>query len=174
MFKTILGYDIEEGVTEEEYERWLFEVHAPDLLANPYLDRIIFNKVEGQVTSASGGTADIPPGQSFYRIAEMHFADEAAYRAYREWFTEHGIRLDQVTGSIVGPMLFWALYAFLDSFLRELVADEPLRIGDKTIISTVQVGPVVFMFMGLLLVLLMTFRPQGIFGNRKEMAFDGR
>jgi len=95
MFKTILGYDIEDGVTEEEYERWLFEVHAPDLLANPHLDRIIFNKVEGDVTSASGGTADIPQGQSFYRIAEMHFADEAAYRAYREWFTDHPIPLER-------------------------------------------------------------------------------
>jgi neutral amino acid transport system permease protein len=80
----------------------------------------------------------------------------------------------RVTGSIVGPMLFWALYAFLDSFLRELLSDQPLRIGGATIISTVQVGPVVFMIMGLLLVLLMTFRPQGLFGNRKEMAFDGR
>ena len=95
MFKTILGYDIEDGVTEEEYERWLFEVHAPDLLANPHLDRIIFNKVEGRVTSASGGTADIPQGQSFYRIAEMHFADEAAYRAYREWFADHPIPLER-------------------------------------------------------------------------------
>jgi branched-chain amino acid transport system permease protein len=82
--------------------------------------------------------------------------------------------LARVTGSIVGPMLFWALYAFLDSFLRELVADKPFRIGDTTIISTVQVGPVVFMMMGLLLILLMTFRPQGLSGNRKEMAFDGR
>ena len=80
----------------------------------------------------------------------------------------------KVTGSIVGPMLFWGLYAFLDSLLREWVSDKPFRIGDTTIISTVQVGPVVFMMMGLLLVLLMTFRPQGIFGNRKEMAFDGR
>lgn len=95
MFKTILGYDIEDGVTEEEYERWLFEVHAPDLLANPHLDRIIFNKVEGQVTSASGGTADIPHGQTFYRIAEMHFADEKAYRAYREWFADHPIPLER-------------------------------------------------------------------------------
>ena len=95
MYKTILGYDIEEGVTEEEYERWLFEVHAPDLLANPYLDRIIFNKVEEKVTAASGGTAPIVSGETFYRIAEMHFADEAAYRAYREWFTDHPIPLDR-------------------------------------------------------------------------------
>jgi branched-chain amino acid transport system permease protein len=80
----------------------------------------------------------------------------------------------KVTGSIVGPMLFWALYAFLDSFLREVVGGKPVRWGGTTIIDSTQIGPIVFMFMGLLLVLLMTFRPQGIFGNRKEMAFDGR
>jgi branched-chain amino acid transport system permease protein len=80
----------------------------------------------------------------------------------------------KVTGSIVGPMLFWALYAFLDSFLREIVGDKPVRWGGTTIIDSTQIGPIVFMLMGLLLVLLMTFRPQGIFGNRKEMAFDGR
>ena len=45
MIKTILGYEIEDGVSPEEYERWLFDVHAPDLMANPYLDRIVFNKV---------------------------------------------------------------------------------------------------------------------------------
>lgn len=55
--KTILGYDIVPGVSSEEYEKWLFEVHAPDLLANPYLDRIVFNKVLRPVTQASGGTA---------------------------------------------------------------------------------------------------------------------
>ncbi|MEO7129959.1 MAG: hypothetical protein ABIZ07_01105 [Dermatophilaceae bacterium] len=91
MFKTILGYDIEEGVTEEAYETWLFEVHAADLLANPHLDRIIFNKVGERVTSTSGGTADIQGGNTFYRIAEMHFEDEAAYRAYRDWFADHPI-----------------------------------------------------------------------------------
>jgi ribonucleotide reductase alpha subunit len=95
MYKTILGYVIEDGVTEEEYERWLFEVHAPDLLANPYLDRIIFNKVHDRVTTASGGTAQIGAGEIFYRIAEMQFADEDAYRAYREWFAEHPIPVDR-------------------------------------------------------------------------------
>ena len=80
----------------------------------------------------------------------------------------------KVTGSIVGPMLFWALYAFLDSFLREIVGGKPVRWGGATIIDSTQIGPIVFMIMGLLLVLLMTFRPQGIFGNRREMAFDGR
>lgn len=86
--KTILGYEIVPGVSPEEYERWLFEVHAPDLLANPHLDRIVFNKVLRPVRRASGGTADVPEGLTFYRIAEMHYADEAAYPAYLDWFAE--------------------------------------------------------------------------------------
>lgn len=79
----------------------------------------------------------------------------------------------KVTGSIVGPMLYWGLYAFVSSFLRELIT-EPVRIGDYTIIQTVDIGPIVFMLMGALLITLMAYRPQGLFGNRKEMAFDVR
>ena len=93
--KTILGYDIAPGVSPEEYEQWLFEVHAPDLLANPHLDRIVFNKVLRPVTQASGGTADIPAGYTFYRIAEMHYADEDAYGRYLAWFEEHPLAPDR-------------------------------------------------------------------------------
>jgi hypothetical protein len=87
--KTILGYDIVPGVSADEYEKWLFEVHAPDLLSNPHLDRVVFNKVLGPVTQASGGTAAVPPGYSFYRIAEMHYADAEAYQRYVEWFAQN-------------------------------------------------------------------------------------
>ncbi len=79
----------------------------------------------------------------------------------------------KVTGSIVGPMLFWAIYSFLDNLLRELI-DKPVRIGDFTLIQSTDIGAVMYMVMGVLLVVLMVFRPQGLFGNRKEMAFDGR
>lgn len=79
----------------------------------------------------------------------------------------------KVTGSIVGPMLFWGFYAFLDSFLRELV-DKPVRIGSFTLLQSTDVGVVVFMIMGILLIVLMVYRPQGLFGNKKEMAFEGR
>lgn len=91
MIKTVLGYDIVPGVTPEEYERWLFEVHAPDLLANPHLDRIIFTKVLRPVTSTSGGAAQVGTTQTFYRIAEMHFADEAAYENYQRWWADNPI-----------------------------------------------------------------------------------
>lgn len=80
----------------------------------------------------------------------------------------------KVSGSIVGPMLFWALFSFLDTFLRELTRTGPLRIGDFTLVQSTQIGQINFMMIGLLLILLMVFRPQGLFGSKKEMAFDGR
>ncbi len=95
MIKTILGYDIEPGVSEEEYERWLFEVHAPDLMANPHLDRIVFNKVLRTVTTTSGGAAGVGTAQTFYRVAEMHFADENAYGRYLRWFDAHPIPVER-------------------------------------------------------------------------------
>ena len=90
MIKTILGYQIAPGVSEEDYERWLFEIHAPDILANPHVDRLVFNKVERTVPYATGNVA-IPRDLGFYRIAEMHFADEAAYERYLAWFADHPI-----------------------------------------------------------------------------------
>lgn len=89
--KTLVGYELVPGVSAEEYERWLFDVHAPDLLANPHLDRIVFNKVLRPVRRASGGTATVPDGVSLYRVAEMHYADEAAYARYLDWFQNHPI-----------------------------------------------------------------------------------
>ena len=91
MIKTILGYDIEPGVSEEEYEQWLFDIHVPDILANPHVDKLVFNKVTGKVPTISGGSLSIPEDLSFYRIAEMHFRDQSAYEAYRKWFAEHPI-----------------------------------------------------------------------------------
>jgi branched-chain amino acid transport system permease protein len=38
----------------------------------------------------------------------------------------------------------------------------------------IQVGAINYMLIGVGLMLLMTFRPQGLFGNRKEMALDAR
>jgi hypothetical protein len=91
MIKAILGYDVEPGMTPEEYEQWLFDVHAPDLLANPHLDRLVFNKVLQPITTTSGGAATVPGGETFYRITELHYADEEAYAAGRAWFDRNPI-----------------------------------------------------------------------------------
>ncbi len=84
--------------------------------------------------------------------------------------------LATVTGSIVGPMLFWALLAFTDVFLSE-VSDAQGRVeifGIELLKDSSARGQFRLGMVGLGLILLMVFRPQGIFGNRKEMALDGR
>jgi branched-chain amino acid transport system permease protein len=82
----------------------------------------------------------------------------------------------RVSGSIVGPMLFWAVLAFTDSVLSSAAgSDGKLKIlGVPIIRETSDVGKIHFMLVGLGLILLMVFRPQGLFGNREEMALDGR
>jgi branched-chain amino acid transport system permease protein len=80
----------------------------------------------------------------------------------------------KVSGSIVGSMLFWGIFVFSDNFLRELTKDQPLKIFGVTVMQKIQVGAINYMFIGVGLMLLMAFRPQGLFGNRKEMALDAR
>ena len=95
MIKTILGYDIAPGVTHDEYEQWLFEIHVPDIMANPYVDRLLFNKVLRPVTTTSGGTSVGENNLAFYRIAEMHFADEESYANYLDWFADHPVPIER-------------------------------------------------------------------------------
>jgi hypothetical protein len=119
MIKAMIGYDVEPGVSAADYEKWLFEVHAPDLLANPYLARLVLNKVLHPVTSTSGGLADISDALTFYRISELHFADEQAYESYRTWFIEH-------------PMLAERGPAGRTAFRFYLVAEETVLEGGST------------------------------------------
>ena len=93
--KAILGYDIIEGMSVEDYERWLWDVHYPDLLANPYLDRVVLNTVVRPVTTTSAGTAVAGDTAPFERIAELHFADREAYENYLRWFEEHPIPVER-------------------------------------------------------------------------------
>lgn len=98
MIRTVLGYDICEGMTPDEYEHWLFETHVPDILANPHVDKLTFAKVLRPVRRASDGSATTSEGESFYRIAEMEFADEDAYRRYQQWFDEHPVPAERGPG----------------------------------------------------------------------------
>lgn len=82
----------------------------------------------------------------------------------------------KVSGSIVGPMVFWMVLSFTESFLTQLTDDNGqfAVFGVEIIARSSDVGQFRLMLVGLGLMLLMIFRPQGIFGNRKEMALDGR
>jgi branched-chain amino acid transport system permease protein len=79
--------------------------------------------------------------------------------------------LGRVLGPVVGSMIFWMILAFTDNLLRQLVGEDYIP---ESIMDSVQIGQVRFLLVGLLLVLLMVFRPQGIFGDRREIAIDAR
>ncbi|MBV1892591.1 MAG: branched-chain amino acid ABC transporter permease [Ilumatobacteraceae bacterium] len=77
----------------------------------------------------------------------------------------------KVLGPVIGAAVLYAILNFSDIVLRQGV--ESNNIPDS-IMSGTQVGQVRFMLVGLGLVLLATFRPQGILGNKEEMALDDR
>jgi len=89
--KAILGYNIVEGLSIEEYDSWLWDVHYPDLLANPYIDHVELNTVIRPITTTSAGGATAATPLHFDRIAELHFADHDTYAKYLEWFKENPI-----------------------------------------------------------------------------------
>ena len=89
--KAILGYDIVDGVGIAEYETWLAEVHFPDLLANPHLDRLVINTVDRPIVATSAGTAPMADPTTFYRIVELHFTNYEEYERYLKWFDANPI-----------------------------------------------------------------------------------
>ena len=77
----------------------------------------------------------------------------------------------KVGGPIAGAAILYGILNFTDVLLRQLVENGfmPEAIMDGT-----QVGQVRFMMIGLGLILLAIYRPQGIFGTKEEMALDDR
>jgi branched-chain amino acid transport system permease protein len=75
----------------------------------------------------------------------------------------------RVFGPILGAAIFWGLLSLSDGVLRALEGDLPTWLLGPT-----DAGAIRFMVVGLALMLLMIFRPQGILGDRKEIALDAR
>ncbi|MDP9405880.1 MAG: branched-chain amino acid ABC transporter permease [Actinomycetota bacterium] len=77
----------------------------------------------------------------------------------------------RVFGPVVGSMIFWALLSLTDNVLRQAVDAGYIP---SSILDGTQIGQVRLMLVGLGIMLLMIFRPQGIFGDREEIALDAR
>jgi branched-chain amino acid transport system permease protein len=77
----------------------------------------------------------------------------------------------RVLGPILGAAIFWGLLSLSDGVLRgaQNAYDIP-----PWLLGPTDAGAVRFMIVGLALMLLMIFRPQGILGDRKELALDAR
>jgi neutral amino acid transport system permease protein len=77
----------------------------------------------------------------------------------------------RVAAPVVGAAIFWVLLSLTDNVLSEAIDAGYIS---ASVLNTSQVGQVRFMLVGVLLMLLMIFRPQGIFGDRREIALDAR
>ena len=77
----------------------------------------------------------------------------------------------RILGPIVGSVIFWFILVFADSFLRQAIG---AGLISPAIISPTQVGAVRFALVGLALMLLVIYRPQGILGDRREMLISER
>lgn len=96
------------------------------------------------------------------------FATPVTFFAYTALITGGTAR---IFGPIVGSMIFWMLLSVSDGLLRGGVSAGYIP---PWIMNGTQVGQVRFMLVGLGLMLLMIFRPQGVFGDKKELALDAR
>jgi ABC-type branched-subunit amino acid transport system permease subunit len=74
--------------------------------------------------------------------------------------------LGTVLGPVVGAMIFWVVLSLTQAVLYGLIES-----GAVTWLNTVQAGQLRYILVGIALMLLMIFRPQGVFGNKKELAF---
>jgi branched-chain amino acid transport system permease protein len=72
----------------------------------------------------------------------------------------------RVLGPILGSMVLWFLITASETFLREAINNGFL--GLDNVFAPSDVGPLRFMLVGLLIMLLVIFRPQGILGSRQE------
>ncbi|GIE75917.1 branched-chain amino acid ABC transporter permease [Actinoplanes philippinensis] len=77
----------------------------------------------------------------------------------------------RVFGPVIGSMIFWFLLTFINAVLPEAIDAGyiPTWFMDKT-----DAGAFGYICVGLGLILLLIFRPQGIFGDKKEVMLDGR
>jgi branched-chain amino acid transport system permease protein len=79
--------------------------------------------------------------------------------------------LGRVKGPIIGGIIYWFVIGFTEVFLSEATRNDVLP---KWLVTENNFGLFRFMLSGLGLALLVIFRPQGIFGDRREQAFDVR
>ena len=70
-----------------------------------------------------------------------------------------------IFGPVIGAVIFWVLQAFLANFLSQLA------ISGIIPVSTTQASTLRFVLVGLGLMLLVIYGPQGIFGDKRELTF---
>jgi branched-chain amino acid transport system permease protein len=75
----------------------------------------------------------------------------------------------RVGGPVIGGIIWYTLFSFMNNLVTQMKAADVFPDGVKP-----NAGQLPFIFLGLALMALVIFRPQGIFGDRKEVELDAR
>jgi ABC-type branched-subunit amino acid transport system permease subunit len=101
-------------------------------------------------------------------IGPSFFATDVTFFAYTVLLIGGAAR---VLGPVAGAVIFWFLITALGNFFSQATSGvDPLI--PASMMDPTQASLMRFIFLGLGLMLLMIFRPQGIFGDRRELALD--
>ncbi len=68
-------------------------------------------------------------------------------------------------GPALGSVLFWASLTLVKTLADALIPE--------SILGPTELDPFSLVLVGVTLMLLVIFRPQGVLGNKKELAFNG-
>jgi branched-chain amino acid transport system permease protein len=77
----------------------------------------------------------------------------------------------RVLGPVIGAMILLFILQFADTGLRALIENGVIA---QDLLSSTDVAQIRFVLVGIGLILLLVFRPQGIFGDRREVMLDAR
>jgi branched-chain amino acid transport system permease protein len=117
-----------------------------------------------------GALAGIMTALRSASIGPSFFATDVTFFAYTVLLIGGAAR---VLGPVVGSVIFWFLISALGIFFSQATSgSDPLI--PESIMTQTQASLMRFIFLGLGLMLLMIFRPQGIIGDRRELAIDAR
>jgi branched-chain amino acid transport system permease protein len=117
-----------------------------------------------------GGIAGFMMGLSRSSIVPDNFQADLTFFAWTVLLLGGAAR---VFGPVVGALVFWLLISLLGNFFTAATAG-PDPLIPVWLMNQNQASLVRFIVLGLALMGLMIFRPQGIFGDKRELAINAR
>ncbi|WP_323960774.1 branched-chain amino acid ABC transporter permease [Arthrobacter sp. JZ12] len=115
--------------------------------------------IGGLMGSVAGMIFTIPRGA----VQPANYATELTFFLYTVLLLGG---MATVLGPVIGAMIFWVVLSLTQSLLFGAI-----EVGAITFLTNVQAGQLRYILVGVALMLLMIFRPQGVLGNKKELAF---
>jgi ABC-type branched-subunit amino acid transport system permease subunit len=115
-----------------------------------------------------GAMAGIMSGLATSNVAPSDFATDTTFFTYTVLLIGGAAR---VFGPVAGALIFWFFISGLDLFFDKMTSGTNPAIP-ASIMSDDQASLMRLIFLGLILMLIMIYRPQGIFGDRRELAID--